>query len=328
MDAATLLDHFTHDFANLPEETKFMLEEVRKKDMELDKIMSQIQHSDSQLLKYIKQHGSIVRHPKEDQIVTEIEKNYAKAKQIQDDKILLSNTILLSISKHSAKVDHDIRKLMESGAIENWDVTDNDIEMIDEISVNNSVSADSLVSTNLTKSSRFKSPSVSTNSRSNTNTGSQNDLHDLSKKLNNSSLDSKSQRNNNKKSSRGVTPSSPFDDSINTETSSSRVASTPSSRRKEAPTSNTLNKGPRRVPSRGGNNENGTNNGADDDEIYCFCRQVSYGEMVGCDNANCRYEWFHYDCVGLTEPPVGAWFCPDCSKDMKKDVKSEKKKKK
>lgn len=34
--------------------------------------------------------------------------------------------------------------------------------------------------------------------------------------------------------------------------------------------------------------------------VYCYCRQVSYGEMVGCDNPECSIEWFHFECVGLT----------------------------
>nr|GMD75911.1 PHD finger protein ING1 [Ipomoea batatas] len=46
---------------------------------------------------------------------------------------------------------------------------------------------------------------------------------------------------------------------------------------------------------------------------YCFCNQVSYGEMVACDNPNCKIEWFHYGCVGLKEQPKGKWYCPDCA---------------
>lgn len=46
--------------------------------------------------------------------------------------------------------------------------------------------------------------------------------------------------------------------------------------------------------------------------VYCTCRQVSFGEMVGCDNDACRYEWFHYACVGLKRPPKGKWYCADC----------------
>ena len=37
--------------------------------------------------------------------------------------------------------------------------------------------------------------------------------------------------------------------------------------------------------------------------IYCICNQVSYGQMVGCDDKDCGREWFHLDCVGLTHPP-------------------------
>jgi len=49
-----------------------------------------------------------------------------------------------------------------------------------------------------------------------------------------------------------------------------------------------------------------------DDAVYCLCQKPSYGEMVGCDNAACQYEWFHYDCVGLKAPPAGKWYCPQC----------------
>ncbi|CAO0795599.1 unnamed protein product [Mucor circinelloides] len=46
---------------------------------------------------------------------------------------------------------------------------------------------------------------------------------------------------------------------------------------------------------------------------YCYCNQVSFGDMVACDGDNCEKEWFHYACVGLAEPPVGKWYCDDCS---------------
>jgi len=41
--------------------------------------------------------------------------------------------------------------------------------------------------------------------------------------------------------------------------------------------------------------------------LYCICRQISYGNMIACDNQkNCPHEWFHYECVGLVEPPKGS----------------------
>jgi len=51
---------------------------------------------------------------------------------------------------------------------------------------------------------------------------------------------------------------------------------------------------------------------------YCFCNQVSYGEMVACDNPNCKIEWYHIGCVGVKELPKGKWYCPSCVGFQKK----------
>jgi hypothetical protein len=44
---------------------------------------------------------------------------------------------------------------------------------------------------------------------------------------------------------------------------------------------------------------------------WCFCEGPSHNEMIGCDNDECIREWFHYACVGITEPPKGKWFTLD-----------------
>jgi len=53
-----------------------------------------------------------------------------------------------------------------------------------------------------------------------------------------------------------------------------------------------------------------------DSKVYCYCRcpydEVS--EMIGCDSPNCPIEWFHFDCVGISVPPIGTWYCPECRK--------------
>ncbi|KAJ8768362.1 hypothetical protein K2173_021515 [Erythroxylum novogranatense] len=46
---------------------------------------------------------------------------------------------------------------------------------------------------------------------------------------------------------------------------------------------------------------------------YCFCNQVSYGDMVACDNPDCKIEWFHFGCVGVKEHPKGKWYCSECA---------------
>lgn len=63
-----------------------------------------------------------------------------------------------------------------------------------------------------------------------------------------------------------------------------------------------------------------------DEPTYCVCDQVSYGEMIGCDNDLCEKEWFHFNCVNLNMKPKGKWYCPTCRGDThgkipRKDLK-------
>ncbi|XP_014251081.1 inhibitor of growth protein 1 [Cimex lectularius] len=52
-----------------------------------------------------------------------------------------------------------------------------------------------------------------------------------------------------------------------------------------------------------------------DEPTYCLCDQISYGEMIMCDNDLCPIEWFHFVCVSLVTKPKGKWFCPRCRGD-------------
>lgn len=56
----------------------------------------------------------------------------------------------------------------------------------------------------------------------------------------------------------------------------------------------------------------------EEEPIYCFCQSPASGRMVCCDNPKCKYEWFHYKCVGLkTDPdPKSKWFCSDTCHDQ------------
>lgn len=53
--------------------------------------------------------------------------------------------------------------------------------------------------------------------------------------------------------------------------------------------------------------EESSREGDDEDDEgeprYCYCNEISFGEMVACDNDACPREWFHLSCVGLTKPP-------------------------
>lgn len=49
--------------------------------------------------------------------------------------------------------------------------------------------------------------------------------------------------------------------------------------------------------------------------IIFFLFQISFGEMILCDNDLCPIEWFHFSCVQLVSKPKGKWFCPNCRGD-------------
>ena len=55
-----------------------------------------------------------------------------------------------------------------------------------------------------------------------------------------------------------------------------------------------------------------------DEPRYCYCNEVSYGNMVACDNDDCPREWFHLACVKLDKAPAGRtkWFCSDECKEF------------
>ncbi|KAL2433987.1 hypothetical protein ABEF95_013560 [Exophiala dermatitidis] len=85
--------------------------------------------------------------------------------------------------------------------------------------------------------------------------------------------------------------------------------------------------------SNGNSISNTTNNGArgdeeeadgaeEDEERYCYCQGVSYGEMVACDKEDCPRQWFHLECIGLKSVPKSAkWYCDECKEALAKKGK-------
>jgi hypothetical protein len=60
-------------------------------------------------------------------------------------------------------------------------------------------------------------------------------------------------------------------------------------------------------------------NHQEENEKYCKCQGVSYGDMIECDSKSCKYKWFHFKCVGLENEPEGKWYCSaECENKQKK----------
>jgi len=59
-----------------------------------------------------------------------------------------------------------------------------------------------------------------------------------------------------------------------------------------------------------------------DEERYCVCGDVSWGEMICCElDEKCDFgQWFHMECVSLPElpPRTVKWYCPGDRKKLHK----------
>ncbi|XP_019852802.1 PREDICTED: uncharacterized protein LOC109582507 isoform X4 [Amphimedon queenslandica] len=55
-----------------------------------------------------------------------------------------------------------------------------------------------------------------------------------------------------------------------------------------------------------------------DEKGYCFCGGKDEGQMVYCENKNCRNgQWFHFKCVQMKTAPRGLWFCSNtCNQEF------------
>ena len=52
-------------------------------------------------------------------------------------------------------------------------------------------------------------------------------------------------------------------------------------------------------------------------KLWCYCsRDDVYDNLIGCNNTECKIQWFHLSCVNLNQDqvPDGDWYCFDCRK--------------
>lgn len=280
MDPSLVLEQTIQDVSNLDSEFHHILEEIRSIDNENSEIRKKYTQKETQLYKFIKQHGSIVVHPKEESINMEIKEGLEKCISQQNDKCNLANTALFLVSRHLNKLEKNISMLEEDGVLA---PLENEIDSGSELSRENSV---------LSGTGEKRKRALSSNSTTN--------LGQLKRKKQQRGprAERKQQLQQQQEMNKGLL--SPLSDRSERESSQPHALSD--------------------------DLFSGNNDGEEEDKkLYCFCQSVSYGEMVACDGPNCKYEWFHYTCVNLKEPPKGIWYCPDCRQEMAKSKLKKKK---
>jgi chromatin modification-related protein YNG2 len=303
MDTAAILDQYTQDISNLPAELQHLLSELGTSDTILYEIRKKISQKDSTIHKFIKQHGSLTKNPKENQLYPKIREDFKKAEQQQKEKCISANTALFLTAKHLIKLENDMEKLKAEGLL----VSDNiDLELEENLfssrgtsrggtaGLPNASSYDLGFET--TPAPPTKKKQKATLSKVSTPSVALPDVTAVNSTVPTPTLPTKTLKRQRHEDTK--TP-----DFVNSVTKSLRNPELES------------------VPAA----ESNGHGGDEDKNLYCFCQNVSFGEMVGCDNDDCKYEWFHYECVGLKEPPKGKWYCSDCQEKMKSREKKKRK---
>ena len=113
---------------------------------------------------------------------------------------------------------------------------------------------------------------------------------------------SRSSRNNNNNNNNNNGGSS-----SSNQATSSETAAAPTKRASHKKSNSTVSAAYKAKIAQQEEEEESSREGDDEDDEseprYCYCNQVSFGEMVACDNDACPTEWFHLSCVGLAKPP-------------------------
>lgn len=62
------------------------------------------------------------------------------------------------------------------------------------------------------------------------------------------------------------------------------------------------------------------NTTSQNEPVYCICKRVSFGQMLGCDSMDqcVGGEWYHYSCLGIQVKPRGKWYCDACKQKQGK----------
>lgn len=416
-DAATVLEQFCHDVANLPAEIAHLLEEIKAKDELIAQCRDNINSRDNTLQRHIKAAGSHVKHPKEDAFVKLIHENFDRMEGLQKEKITLSQKAMIVLERQIKRFDVKLRdlqatdqfprdaslpSLLQASAANIAPPLSSGMSTpLQSVSVNTAQGTGANIANaavaRLSGTSRAASGTTTPNpilNQAHLTAPSARPARDTSadaakrRRLNsNVSGTAPTQSSNLRQSSLGPTTTPQVTTPAQTSRAGSAqpakpaaakkvpgtkkgalpsTASTSAAGRKRVRTSMLPGKkgdrrrqlardrggrgspsasptpsdshastspSPSAQPSQEGASDKkkqssvkhksepvsdgedaaAAENGEEDDtEVYCTCQRTSFGDMIGCDNLDCKYQWFHWTCVGLKETPAGEWLCPSC----------------
>ncbi|EEY19753.1 conserved hypothetical protein [Verticillium alfalfae VaMs.102] len=354
LDPAIVLDDWINRVQNLPEEIRFMQDEIADKDRQYQECVKLVDDRDGKIQKWIKAQGSHEVNPKEESLRSQIRDNFVRADRLATEKINLTQRLQANMDKHLRNLDQHIsystiapsraqqhaasapatpaasmilnRQAREtsagpgSGAPKRGPRANSGLGNLP--SASSALARHSSLGPGTPKGSAGPGTAAAT-----VRAGSAGPRSASQKALSVSGLGRKGTPNgvNRKKA-----PKSSLS-RVKKSGNRNSPASTAESELSEAESASMDDGDERRLdrasgtPNREGKDGDGDesmgeadDDDAGDDKKYCTCQNVSFGDMVACDNDDCPYEWFHWSCVGLKSEPNGTWYCPVCTEKMGK----------
>ncbi|KAI3322227.1 hypothetical protein HD806DRAFT_143052 [Xylariaceae sp. AK1471] len=114
-DPAVILEEFIHRTANLPEEIRFIQDEIADKDRSYHECAKTIEESDNKIQRWIRSNGSHQHNPREAQLREIIRENYMRAEKLAEEKVILSLKAQSLFDKHLRHLDIQIKQLGDRG---------------------------------------------------------------------------------------------------------------------------------------------------------------------------------------------------------------------
>ncbi|KAF4123333.1 inhibitor of growth protein 3 [Geosmithia morbida] len=422
VDPGVILDDWINRVQNLPEEIRFVHEEITEKDRQFNECTRIIDDRDAKIQKWIKTNGSHEPNPKEDTLRAQIRENFARADEIQRDKIALTQKLSLVMDKHLRALDIQIKGLYDRSE-PGFNNPDEIPSLVRPSAANVAAPAVQPISTASTISvsgpAAAAGPPVTSSNPTLARLPSHAQVRNAQNQQNTqqhhassapatpavSMIVNRQQRENSAgpASKRGGRAGSGLNPVLSTSSGLARHSSlgpgtpkgvaspspsgvvragsagpratsvkgtagpgsrrgTPSSTGRKKPPKSSLSRvkkasnrnspastadsdlsdavsgsenedvdgRSRATPTGGTKDTEGDETMMDveeeeedgsDDKKYCLCHNVSYGDMVACDNDDCPYEWFHWSCVSLKSEPNGTWYCPVCAEKFGRKTK-------
>ena len=113
LDPAMILDDWANRVANLPEEIRFLQDEIAAKDRQFNECVKIIDERDGRIQKWIKANGSGEPMAKEEGHRAAIMENYDKADHLAAEKIALTQKLQVIMDKHLRQLDIQIKMLYD-----------------------------------------------------------------------------------------------------------------------------------------------------------------------------------------------------------------------